>query len=284
MAKFIPSVKPEDFNNSYGEKAVYEALRTLNDQYTVFYSLSWVGINEKRTIGEADFVIVHPDKGVLVIEVKSGEIEYKNGEWIQTNTKSGQSKRIEPYVQARKSQFELLDRLNKNIQEFRLPMMCYAVWFPSVEIKGKTSLPPEAPIEITLDKQCLNNPEKALDKTYSYWATKYRQVSLDYSQFREVIDVLCPYFHVVPRLKTKIEEMEEVYIQLTKQQAALLDFLEEQRTAVIHGLAGTGKTVLAVEKAKRLASPGQQVLFLCFNSFLRESLKKNNTIPLYHYW
>ena len=279
MAKFIPSVKPEDFNNSYGEKAVYEALRTLNDQYTVFYSLSWVGINEKRTIGEADFVIVHPDKGVLVIEVKSGEIEYKNGEWIQTNTKSGQSKRIEPYVQARKSQFELLDRLNKNIQEFRLPMMCYAVWFPSVEIKGKTSLPPEAPIEITLDKQCLNNPEKALDKTYSYWATKYRQVSLDYSQFREVIDVLCPHFHVVPRLKTKIEEMEEVYIQLTKQQAALLDFLEEQRTAVIHGLAGTGKTVLAVEKAKRLASPGQQVLFLCFNSFLRESLKKNNPIP-----
>ena len=126
MAKFIPSVKPEDFNNSYGEKAVYEALRTLNDQYTVFYSLSWVGINEKRTIGEADFVIVHPDKGVLVIEVKSGEIEYKNGEWIQTNTKSGQSKRIEPYVQARKSQFELLDRLNKNIQEFRLRL------FPAV--------------------------------------------------------------------------------------------------------------------------------------------------------
>ena len=279
MAKFIPSVKPEDFNNSYGEKAVYEALRTLNDQYTVFYSLSWVGINEKRTIGEADFVVVHPDKGVLVIEVKSGEIEYKNGEWIQTNTKSGQSKRIEPYVQARKSQFELLDRLNKNIQSFRLPMMCYAVWFPSVEIKGKLSLPPEAPIEITLDKQCLNNPEKAIDKTFSYWATKYRQVSLEYGQFREVIDVLCPHFHVVPRLKTKIEEMEEVYIQLTKQQAALLDFLEEQQTAVIHGLAGTGKTVLAVEKAKRLASPGQQVLFLCFNSFLRESLKKNNTIP-----
>ena len=217
MAKFIPSVKPEDFNNSYGEKAVYEALRTLNDQYTVFYSLSWVGINEKRTIGEADFVVVHPDKGVLVIEVKSGEIEYKNGEWIQTNTKSGQSKRIEPYVQARKSQFELLDRLNKNIQSFRLPMMCYAVWFPSVEIKGKFSLPPEAPIEITLDKQCLNNPEKALDKTFSYWATKYRQVSLEYGQFREVIDVLCPHFHVVPRLKTKIEEMEEVYIQLTKQ-------------------------------------------------------------------
>ena len=37
MAVFIPAVKPEDFNNSYGEKKVYEALRSLNDRYTIFY-------------------------------------------------------------------------------------------------------------------------------------------------------------------------------------------------------------------------------------------------------
>lgn len=279
MAIFIPSVKPEDFNNSYGEMKVYEALRTLSDQYTVFYSLSWVGINEKRTVGEADFVIVHPAKGILVIEVKSGEIEYKNGEWIQTNTKSGRSKRIEPYVQARKSQFELLDRLNQGIRDFRIPMMCYGVWFPSVDISEKATLPPESPKEITLDRLSLENPEKIINSAFAYWAEKYRQVSLDQSQLQKVINVLCPHFHVVPRLKTKIEEMEETYIQLTRQQAALLDFLEEQKTAVVHGLAGTGKTVLGVEKAKRLAAQDEQVLFLCFNSFLRDALKKNNTIP-----
>ena len=279
MAIFIPSVKPEDFNNSYGEMKIYEALRTLSDQYTVFYSLSWVGINENRTVGEADFVIVHPAKGIFVIEVKSGEIEYKNGEWIQTNTRSGQSKRIEPYVQARKSQFELLDRLNQGIRDFRIPMMCYGVWFPSVDIGEKATLPPESPKEITLDRLSLENPEKAINSAFAYWAEKYRQVSLDQSQLQKVINVLCPHFHVVPRLKTKIEEMEETYIQLTRQQAALLDFLEEQKTAVIHGLAGTGKTVLGVEKAKRLAAQDEQVLFLCFNSFLRDALKKNNTIP-----
>ncbi len=279
MAILIPSVKPKDFNNSYGEMKVYEALRTLSDQYTVIYSLSWVGINEKRAVGEADFVIVHPAKGIFVIEVKSGEIEYKNGEWIQTNTKSGQSKRIEPYVQARKSQFELLDRLNQGIRDFRIPMMCYGVWFPSVDISEKATLPPESPKEITLDRISLGNAEKAVNDAFAYWASKYRQVSLDQAQLQKVINVLCPHFHVVPRLKTKIEEMEEAYIQLTRQQAALLDFLEEQKTAVIHGLAGTGKTVLGVEKAKRLAAQDDQVLFLCFNSFLRDALKKNNTIP-----
>lgn len=66
---------------------------------------------------------------------------------------------------------------------------------------------------------------------------------------------------------------------MTKQQAALLDYLEEQKTAVIHGLAGTGKTVLAVEKAKRLASQTDPVLFLCFNSLLRTALKDSNVIP-----
>ena len=96
---------------------------------------------------------------------------------------------------------------------------------------------------------------------------------------RCVMDVLCPYFHAVPKLGTTINESEHIYIRLTNQQIALLDFLVEQDTAVIHGLAGTGKTVLAIEKAKMLAAQGESVLFLCYNSFLRDSLWENNTIP-----
>jgi len=279
MAIFIPNVKPEDFNNSYGEMKVYEALRSLNDQYTVFYSLSWVGVNDKRTVGEADFVIAHPDKGIFVIEVKSGEIEYKKGEWIQTNTRTGKQKPIAPYTQARKSQFELLARLELARNIARIPMMCYGVWFPSVEIQNKDTLPPEAPKEITLDRTSLDKPEKAIEEAYAYWSKKYRVTKLDFSEFQKVVEVLCPHFHVVPKLKTKMEETEQSYIQLTNQQVALLDFLVEQKTAVIHGLAGTGKTVLALEKAKMLAAQDEQVLFLCFNSFLRDSLKNNNAIP-----
>lgn len=279
MATFIPEVKPEDFNNSYGEMKVYEALRSLGNQYTIFYSLSWVGVSDRRTVGEADFVVAHPDKGIFVIEVKSGEIEYKKGEWIQTNTRTGKQKAITPYTQARKSQFELLERLELVRSQVKIPMMCYGVWFPSIEIKDKDSLPPEAPKEITLDKTSLDKPEKALEDAFNYWATKYRMTKLTSSEFQKVVEVLCPHFHVVPKLKTKMEETELSYIQLTSQQAAVLDFLEEQKTAVIHGLAGTGKTVLAIEKAKSLAARDEQVLFLCYNSFLKENLKGNNTIP-----
>ncbi len=279
MAVFIPSIKPDDFNNSYGEMKVYEALRSLNDQYTVFYSLSWVSIGDRRTIGEADFVIAHPEQGIFVIEVKSGEIEYTKGDWVQTNTRTGKQKVIHPYEQARKSQFEILERLEILRNKLRIPMLCYGVWFPSIEIQDKDKLPIEAPKEITLDKSSLDKPEKAIEDAFAYWGKKYRKTKLNEIEFHRIIDVLCPHFHVVPKLKTKMDETEQSYIQLTAQQTSLLDFLVEQKTAVIHGLAGTGKTVLAIEKTKMLAAQDEQVLFLCFNSFLRDTLKASNTIP-----
>lgn len=279
MARFIPSVKPDTFNNSYGEKKVYEALRTLNDQYTVFYSLRWVGIGANRTLGEADFVILHPDYGILVIEVKSGEIEYRDGLWIQTNTKTRSATVIQPFHQAMKSQFEILERLEHDLQEEPRPMLGYAVWFTSMDGNRLGRLPPEAAPEITLDKASLDTPEAAISAAFAYWGKKFRIFSLGDAEYQKVIDVLCPHFHAIPSLKSRMEEAGQSYIQMTRQQMMLLDFLDEQRTAAIHGPAGTGKTVLAVEKAKRLAAQGHRVLFLCYNSFLRNFLMKNNAIP-----
>lgn len=283
MPIFIPDVKPEDFNNSPGEKEVYESLQLLGKEYTVFYSLSWISIGAERTIGEADFVIFHPSKGVMVIEVKSGEIEYKNGRWIQTNRSNGVKKEIAPYDQARKSSFEILDRLwkRKERDAFYVPMLCYAVWFPSIEYKRTDDFPLEATSEITFDKKTLLSVQTTIDKAFDYWHEKshIKQYSLSEYDKKMTMEVLCPYFHAVPKLGTTMDEAEQVYFRLTNQQKALLDFLVEQDMAVIHGLAGTGKTVLAIEKAKMLATQGESVLFLCYNSFLRDSLRQNNVIP-----
>ncbi len=61
---------------------------------------------------------------------------------------------------------------------------------------------------------------------------------------------------------------------MTNQQSAILEFLGEQPTAAIHGPAGTGKTLLAVEKARSLSRSGHNTLYLCLNEFLLESLRK----------
>lgn len=61
---------------------------------------------------------------------------------------------------------------------------------------------------------------------------------------------------------------------MTSEQSSILDYLEEQRVAAIQGGAGTGKTMLAIEKAIRLSGNGK-VLFLCFNRFLLNYLREN---------
>lgn len=51
MARIIPSeVDPKEFHTSYGEKKIYEALKSLPDEYIVFYSLHWNKRNKKNLI------------------------------------------------------------------------------------------------------------------------------------------------------------------------------------------------------------------------------------------
>ncbi len=65
---------------SQGEKAVWAALRSgLPGGWTAWHSLR---IRDgKNYIGEGDFVLAHPDRGLLVLEVKGGRIEQRDGRW-----------------------------------------------------------------------------------------------------------------------------------------------------------------------------------------------------------
>lgn len=80
--------------------------------------------------------------------------------------------------------------------------------------------------------------------------------------------VFCPEFKLVPSPTSKSILIEEQMNQLLYEQYRLLDYLEDQDTAVINGAAGTGKTMLAVEKARRNSVDEEKVLFLCYNRLL----------------
>ena len=64
----------------------------------------------------------------------------------------------------------------------------------------------------------------------------------------------------------------------------MLDYLEDQPSAVINGAAGTGKTMLAIEKARRHAAHGEKVLFLCYNSRLKEYLSSTHASEYVDYF
>ena len=92
MAKMIPNKAFQ--TESLGEVDIFNAFKKqLPDDYTVLHSLRWIGSTRRRSQGEADFVVFHPQKGILVIEVKGGIIRLDNNRrWHQANRKTGEEK------------------------------------------------------------------------------------------------------------------------------------------------------------------------------------------------
>jgi len=70
------------------------------------------------------------------------------------------------------------------------------------------------------------------------------------------------------RLSVRIPGAEERIQQLTLEQYEALEALSDYPRLEVRGAAGTGKTVLAYEKAFRLAREGKRVLYLCSNPAL----------------
>ena len=279
MAIMIPNNPSEDeFNNSFGEWEVYEALKNLSDNFYVFHSINWNRPKSRgREWGEADFTIYDVNRGILVVEVKSGYIDRINGEWYQTNTKTQEVNRMkDPMNQASKSKYCYIDLLEDS------NIYCWVdcvVWFPTTEDPDLYSkLPPNYRSGNTFLRKDLSDPVKAINRAFEFYGVKPN--SIDATLAKKIVDILSPNLCIVPSLNLNVMEQEYEFNRLTMEQAYLLDYLEEQQIAVIQGGAGTGKTMLAIEKARRLQRDGKKVLFLCFNRLLLQFLRNNYRIEL----
>ena len=121
MATMFPERLPRevlvDLTRS-AEVQVYNALKEqLDDKYHVFYASPWLGTNPdgSEIDGEADFLVTHPEKGMLVIEVKGGRVEIdRNDNWTSTDRYDIKREVKNPVSQARKSKYNLLEKLKKS--------------------------------------------------------------------------------------------------------------------------------------------------------------------------
>lgn len=285
MAKMIPSnVSHEEFHGSVGEEKIYNALSKLPDEYVVFHSVHWNKARPSGNIvwGESDFAVFHPSRGLIVIEVKSGGISCKDGRWFQTNTLTGECKQMKrpPMVQAERSKFTFADLLAysklETVKEYWVEC---AVWFPSVADRNKIgSMPCEYSIGNVLLQQDLENPAAAIARMFDFYRM-HASFRASKAESDEVIRILAPSFDAIPNFSGKAFEQDYYFNRMTMEQSYLLDYLEEQRVAAIQGGAGTGKTMLAIEKARRLAET-DQVLFLCFNHHLLQYLQKTYSVEI----
>ncbi len=289
MAKMIPS-SVRDFHGSRGEEVAFQSLRSLDDGITVLHSFRWLHPGKHRGVtakvgsqGEGDFVLFDPSQGILVIEVKGGDVWCERGEWRQRNRKTGSIAHIAPEEQARNTVHRIREEVRSRIPEADSLLFCHAIWFPE-GMPDRGSLPMYCPTEIVFDEEDIGRPGESINRAFAYWRRALPGrggIKSEYAS--KVLDVLAPTLSLVPSVRRSLDEREAQLTQLTFEQAKIVHFLDEQRHAAVHGAAGTGKTMIALEKARRLSSPSEPVLFLCFNAALRASLERLHAHPNVRY-
>ena len=275
MAKIYPTFT-DDFHSSLGEYKIFNALKKLPDDWYVLYSLNWNNKLQSGKVqwGEADFVILNRIYGLLVIEVKSGGIEYKEGNWIQTRLDNFEKNPMKnPFKQADKSKYKFISLLDNVLYGNKKCYIDKAVWFPSINNIDSDSFPPEYDDKIVLTEEALDNPLQYIIRAFDFYNSKH-YTYMEKDDFDKVLSALMPEFNLIPSASNIIEENDYSFLQLTQEQKKVLDFISDQGNASIQGGAGTGKTFIAVEQAKRFSDYGE-VLFLCFNRYLYKHLENN---------
>jgi hypothetical protein len=282
MARMSPRPFPANPGTDYqrgAECRVYEALdRALRDDYSVFYGARWLSTRGRPHDGEADFVIAHPDLGLLVLEVKGGGIrrDAAAGRWTSTDRFEQTHEIRDPFGQAKDAKHALSDKLKAHPDWNGLPLdIGHGVCFPDCTPRGG-ALGADAPPEIILYCDDLGRLSRRIPDMFAFWRGRYgRPGGFGEKGMRIIHSVLAQSFELRVPLGAVLREEDRELIQLTNGQFRAFNLLSKIRRAGVSGGAGTGKSLLALEKAKRLAGEGFQVLLTCFNIPLGQYLQRS---------
>ena len=280
MAKMIPA-QIDDSLVSSGELRVFNLLDNDPDttSWTVLHSL---GLARRKTgpYGEIDFVVIIPGEGIICLEVKGGRVSCENGEW-RTMDRRGSVAVLKksPFLQARGSMFALrnaiIHHFGKSAPESRCPIGCGVV-FPDVSCPPLT---PEFERSDVIDFDDLRGPisrsiMRIAHRRLREFQPRGNEPVPTTSAAKAIRNFLRPDFDLIVAKGVAIARTEAKLLRLTEEQYTRLDELEANPRCLFEGAAGTGKTLLAVEYARRASRTGRKVLLVCFNRLLGEWLQE----------
>lgn len=266
MAVLIPT-ECDLTKRPISERIVFDAVRkNLPNDWYVFHSFDYVarGLYEKRWDGEIDFLLYHPDKGILILEVKGGAVSYRNGQWYQ------EDRPMDPVGQAKKNKYAVMKLLQENLNRDIPLKFAHAVCFPACGVQEVWPLEAQGIVLTGPGLPYIGSfAAKVLDD-----APLPGKLSGCSIHPAEILRVLSPFFEYGKKLSERIGIEEKQFFLFTEQQCAILAALENFHRLQIRGCAGSGKTVMAVRKACNAARHGKSVLLLCYNQLLAEHLQK----------
>ncbi|MDQ2627188.1 MAG: NERD domain-containing protein, partial [Actinomycetota bacterium] len=253
---------------SPSERHVYQALiEQLQDGDVV---VAGQRVTDHLKDHEIDFVVAIEGAGIICIEVKGGDVWHDGSGWRQL--RGGKECRIHPVRQARDACYALRDYIEHDprMTQDRL-RWDHIVALPHTELPADFELP-DCPRWKVIDRNDLPEIVSRLRHVLIRQELDRPLLTAEgIEQFRTALGGRgLPQRDVVARALANDSAADA----LTEQQAVILEAIRLLNRVQVRGSAGSGKTYLAVEQARRLSDHGKRVALLCYSHGLASYLKR----------
>jgi hypothetical protein len=258
---------PEFGEGFHAEKAVWTALKnSLPDDCVLAHS---VQVRDGRNEYEIDLLVLWPNVGMAAIEVKGGQVSIADGQWYQSDR--NQKRKIQSPVAQSQSSLHALKNWLENQLGSRLSSRCvYMVSLPYTDVPRDWAMA-GCPRSLILDQTDSKSPAEQVRQAIENeggGASPLAPAFLD-----RIVRKLGGDLDTAVVPSTTSQEDEAAQDHLTERQSVLLQATRSLPRIRFTGGAGSGKTWLAVEKARMLSKQGKRVGLFCYNKGLGQYLQ-----------
>jgi hypothetical protein len=267
-----------------GERVIFEMLKrdSFTQDWIILHSLN-LAEHTSRLYGEIDFLLLIPNAGIFVLEVKGGDVRCIDGIWYFIDRHGNVHKNKSPFNQAREAMFSLQTEIKREfgiIHRFNKIQFGFFVAFPQV-IFDKHSI--EYQQWQIFDKSDYDSAHEPFFKTLVHQFTEKHKNQSWFSQTESLpskkdLEEICSFlrgdFERVRTAKERLTEFDTQVKTYTAEQFRILDSIQINQRSVTQGSAGTGKTMIAIESAIRAANEGKKVFLTCYNRIVGEWMQK----------
>ncbi|MFJ1645854.1 NERD domain-containing protein [Streptomyces sp. NPDC088258] len=272
--RIIPS-EISNSTRSQAERSVFAALKAIRDDESVALHSVHLPRHPTKRVGEIDFVVIMPDI-LLFIEVKGGQVQQRDGKWYYGPPGREDGPKESPFAQANGGMHEFdreIGALVGDLRDHGVPSG-YLVITPDVDIPRTTEFEPQQYLNATAYDGG-RGLAQGIERASRFWSTRNRWARTPVSAAlrKKMLEAVRPDFDLVPNLNSRLTHLEASFERLTNEQLDRLDDLESNARLIWTGGAGTGKTFLAAEAARRKSAAGS-VLFTCASTTLATHMSR----------
>jgi DNA polymerase III delta prime subunit len=284
VARLIPPyVSPEC--RSQAERVVFGLFERDSgcEDWTVFHSFA-VARHRVRREGEIDFVVLVPGLGVLCLEIKGGVVARRDGVWIYGAGGPGDRSTVGPFRQAADAMHSLRRHVVAAARDLTSVLFSFAAVFTDTafDLQSPEWHPWQSIDRSDLERRPIHEVcREVLAQAHRHVASLphaswYDSCAsrLTNEQAKRIVQILRPDFECPLLTRAALDEADDAINRFTQEQFDALDVWSENPRVLVKGPAGTGKTLLALEGARRAISQGHRTLLLCFNSLLGRWLQR----------